>query len=129
LTVAGLEHAGSAHRRRLSVYTAQYTHSAAAHVGFLTREIVDPMSERVFSGAASGGGSMAVESFRIGDQNPAGADEEIPPDLKSRLIEKLYRQYAGMADRSILILGDKTPHQSPRESGGERRVRSWLEGF
>jgi hypothetical protein len=73
---------------------------------------------------------MAVESFRIGDETPPGPGGEIPPDLKSRLIEKLYRQqYAGMADRSIPALGDKTPRQALREPGGERRVRLWLEGF
>jgi hypothetical protein len=45
-------------------------------------------------------------------------------------MEKVYRQqYAGMADRSIPVLGDKTPRQALREPGGERRVRLWLEGF
>jgi hypothetical protein len=103
---------------------------AGRSLRYLTREIVDPMSERVLAGEASGGRSMAVESFRIGDQTPPGPEGEIPPDLKSRLIEKLYRQqYAGMADRSIPALGDKTPRQALREPGGERRVRLWLEGF
>jgi len=103
---------------------------AGRSLRYLTREIVDPMSKRVLGGEASGGRSMAVESFRIGDQTPPGPEGEIPPDLKSRLIEKLYRQqYAGMADRSIPALGDKTPRQALRERGGERRVRLWLEGF
>lgn len=103
---------------------------AGPSLRFLTREIVDPMSERVLSGEASGGRSMAVESFRIGDETPPDPEGEIPPDLKSRLIEKLYRkQYAGMADRPIPALGDKTPRQALRESGGERRLRLWLEGF
>jgi hypothetical protein len=103
---------------------------AGRSLRYLTREIVDPMSERVLGGEASGGRSMAVESFRIGDQTPPGPEGEIPPDLKSRLIEKLYRQqYAGMADRSIPALGDRTPRQALREPGGERRVRLWLEGF
>jgi hypothetical protein len=103
---------------------------AGRSLRFLTREIVDPMSERVISGEASGGRPMAVESFRIGHPTPPGPDGEIPPDLKTRLIEKLYRkQYAGMADRPIPALGDKTPRQALRVSGGERRVRLWLEGF
>jgi len=103
---------------------------AGRSLRYLTREIVDPMSKRVLGGEASGGRSMAVESFRIGDQTPPGPEGEIPPDLKSRLIEKLYRQqYAGMADRSRPALGDKTPRQALRERGGERRVRLWLEGF
>lgn len=103
---------------------------AGPSLRFLTREIVDPMSERVLGGEASGGRSMAVESFRIDDQTPPGPEGEIPPDLETRLIEKLYRQqYAGMADRSIPALGDKTPRQALREPGGERRVRLWLEGF
>jgi hypothetical protein len=104
---------------------------AGRSLRFLTREIVDPMSERVISGARpSGGRSLAVEAFRIGDRTPPGPDGEIPPDLKSRLMEKIYRQqYAGMADRTIPDLGGKTPRQLLRARGGERRVRLWLEGF
>lgn len=103
---------------------------AGPSLRFLTREIVDPMSERVLGGEAAGGRSMAIESVRIGDETPPDPEGEIPPDLKSRLIEKLYRQqYAGMADCSIPALGDKTPRQALREPGGERRVRLWLEGF
>jgi len=103
---------------------------AGRSLRFLTREVVDPMSERVLGGEASGGRPLAIESFRIGDETPPGPEGEVPPDLKSRLIEKLYRQqYAGMADRTIPALGDKTPRQALREPGGERRVRLWLEGF
>lgn len=103
---------------------------AGRSLRFLTREIVDPTSERVISGEASGGRSMAIESFRIGDETPPGPEGEIPPEVQSRLMEKLYRQqYAGMADRSIPVLGDKTPRQALQEPGGERRVRLWLEGF
>jgi hypothetical protein len=102
---------------------------AGRSLRFLTREVVDPMSQKVLGGEASGGRSLAVESFRISDETPPGPGE-IPPVLKSRLIEKLYRQqYAGMADRTIPVLGDKTPRQALREPGGERRVRLWLEGF
>jgi hypothetical protein len=88
------------------------------------------MSERVLGGEAPGGRSMSIESLRIGDDTPPGSEGEIAPDLKRRLMEKIYRkQYGGMADCSIPALGDKTPRQALREPGGERRVRLWLEGF
>lgn len=104
---------------------------AGRSLRFLTREIVDPMSERVIGGAGpTGGRSLAVEGLRIDDETPPDPDGEIPPDLKSRLIEKMYRQhYTGIADRTIPAFGDKTARQVLREPGGERRVRLWLEGF
>ena len=93
--------------------------TAGPSLRFLTREIVDPMSERVLGGDDSAG---------LGSE-PAG-DSEIPPEIKSQLMESLYRkQYEGIADQKIPILGNKTPREALEEPGGPRRVRLWLEGF
>jgi SEC-C motif len=111
--------------------------TAGPSLRFLAREIVDPMSERVLGGGeprpgrSSGGRSVAVESlaFQTTGPEPAG-DSEIPPEIKTQLMESVYRrQYQGIADQKIPVLGDKTPREALKEPGGRRRVRLWLEGF
>lgn len=104
---------------------------AGPSLRYLTREIVDPTSEKVLGGEAVAGRSVSYESFILqGEETSPSPDGEIPPELKSRLIEQLYRkQYAGMADQPIPALGDKSPRQALEEPGGERKVRVWLDGF
>lgn len=110
---------------------AWFERVAGSSVRFLTREIVDPRSEKVLGEEAGAGRSISMESFFLdGDEAALDPDGAIPPELKSRLIEQLYRkQYAGMADRPIPALGDKSPREALQEPGGKRRVRLWLEGF
>ncbi|MCB1035749.1 MAG: SEC-C domain-containing protein, partial [Acidobacteria bacterium] len=104
---------------------------AGPSLRFLTREVVDPMSEKVLGGAPADGRRTSSEAFQIDTFGPPpGPDGKIAPETKAQLVEKLYRlQYAGIADLPIPVLGDKTPRQALQEPGGERRVRLWLEGF
>lgn len=105
--------------------------TAGPSLRFLTREIVDPMSERVLGGDDTAGRSFSVESLAFQTTGPEpGQDSEITPEIKSRLMESIYRrQYEGMADQKIPVLGNKSPREVLKEPGGQRRVRLWLEGF
>jgi len=105
--------------------------AAGPSLRFLTREIVDLMGERVLGGGDPAGPSVAVESFAFPVAGPEPAeDSEIPPETKSQLMESVYRkQYKGLADQKIPVLGNKSPREALKEPGGPRRVRRWLEGF
>ncbi len=99
---------------------------------FLTREIVDPMSER-FLDAEPGrdGTSLSAETFAV--QVPvgeSGGDSSLPPEVMKQFMEDFYRrQYEGLADEAVPMLGNKSPREVLKEPGGPRRVRLWLEGF
>ena len=96
---------------------------AGRSLRFLTREIVDPMSERVLEGGARGGRSMAVESSRIGDETPPGPEGEIPPESEEpadrEAVPAAIRRHGGSLDPRARRQ-DAPPRRSgsPEESAG-----------
>lgn len=97
---------------------------------FLKREIVDPLSERIVDGETTGQRvSVGSLAFRSTEPDP-GQESWLPPEAMSQFMTTFYRkQYTGIADQPIPALGNKSPREALKDSGGPRRVRIWLEGF
>jgi hypothetical protein len=100
----------------------------------LSREIVDPLSDKVLGGGSprpAGAGELSQQPLVFQSIGLAGNDgPEMPAEIKSQLMAQLYRQqYQGIGDEPIPALGNKSPRQALKEPGGPRRVRLWLEGF
>ena len=101
---------------------------AGSSLEFLTREIVDPLSDKMLGGGTSGGSGEGLGSSRDG-LPPESGEQPAPEDVRE-LIEQVYRaQYGGLADEPIPMLGDVTPREKLKQPGGERAVRLWLDGF